>query len=141
VYGLVEAWARSGQSSLEITFLNEQLPLTGGIRARVRAQLGEEAFDRESTAGRRLTLGDVLAIPQPHAGTETTGIALTARESEVLDLLDQDLSNPQIAEQLFISRRTVEAHLRSIFDKLGVKSRDAAVRVARERGFLRSQSL
>jgi ATP/maltotriose-dependent transcriptional regulator MalT len=106
----------------------------------VRAQLGEEAFDRESTAGRRLTLGDVLAIPQLDAGTETTGIALTARENEVLGLLDQDLSNPQIAEQLVISRRTVEAHLRSIFDKLGVKSRDAAVRVARERGFLRSQS-
>ena len=44
----------------------------------------------------------------------------------------QDLSNPQIAEKLVVSRRTVDAHLRSIYDKLGVKSRDAAIRVARE---------
>ena len=51
-------------------------------------------------------------------------------------LLAQDLSNPQIAERLVVSRRTVDAHLRSIYDKLGVKSRDAAIRVAREQGLL-----
>lgn len=142
VYGLVEAWAGSGQSSAELTLLDERLPLIEGTRARVRAQLGEEVFDRELAAGRRLTLADVLAIPHPHTATKAPGAAtapdasLTARESEVLDLLDQDLSNPQIAERLFISRRTVEAHLRSIYDKLGVKSRDAAVRVGREQGLV-----
>ena len=59
--------------------------------------------------------------------------SLTAREIEVLHLLAQDLSNPQIAERLVVSRRTVDAHLRSIYDKLGVKSRDAAIRVAGEK--------
>jgi DNA-binding CsgD family transcriptional regulator len=54
----------------------------------------------------------------------------------VLRLLAQDLSNPQIAERLIVSRRTVDAHLRSIYDKLGVKSRDAAIRVAREQGLI-----
>lgn len=142
VFGLAEAWAGSGQSSVELRYLDEQLPLIQGTRARARAQLGEEAFARELAAGRRLTLADVLAIPHPLAETKAPGAAnapgaaLTARENEVLDLLDQDLSNPQIAERLFISRRTVEAHLRSIYDKLGVKSRDAAIRAAREQGLV-----
>jgi len=57
---------------------------------------------------------------------------LTARELDVLRLLAQDLSNAQIAERLVVSRRTVEAHLQSIYAKLGVKSRDAAVRAAME---------
>ena len=54
----------------------------------------------------------------------------------MLRLLGQDLSNPQIAERLVVSRRTVDAHLRSIYDKLGVRSRDAAIRLANERGLL-----
>jgi DNA-binding CsgD family transcriptional regulator len=140
VYGLVEAWAGSGESSAELRFLDEQLPLIQGTRAKVRAQLGEETFNSELATGHQLTLADVLAIPHPPPETKAPGASLiaslTARENEVLGLLDQDLSNPQIAERLFISRRTVEAHLRSIYDKLGVKSRDAAVRVAREQGLL-----
>jgi ATP/maltotriose-dependent transcriptional regulator MalT len=61
---------------------------------------------------------------------------LTGREVEVLRLLAQDLSNPQIAARLVVSRRTVEAHLRSIYAKLGVKSRDAAIRSASEHGLV-----
>jgi ATP/maltotriose-dependent transcriptional regulator MalT len=62
---------------------------------------------------------------------------LTPRELDVLHLLAQDLGNPQIAERLVVSRRTVDAHLRSIYAKLGVRSRDAAVRVAKEHDLLR----
>ncbi|MGB3717189.1 MAG: LuxR C-terminal-related transcriptional regulator [Candidatus Promineifilaceae bacterium] len=135
VFGLADAWASTGQASAEEAVL-EQYFLTGGIRAEVRAQLGDEAFAREIAAGRRLTLDDLLAIPHPLAHALASGVSLTARENEVLRLLDQDLSNLQIAERLVISRRTVDAHLRSIYHKLGVKSRDAATRVAREQGLL-----
>ena len=45
---------------------------------------------------------------------------LTKREVEVLQLLAEGASNPEIAALLVLSRRTVDAHLRSIFDKLGV---------------------
>ena len=110
----------------------------GDIRAELRAELGEQAFANEIAAGHQLKLDDLKAIPHPSVATEQApalvpGQALTGREIEVLRLLAQDLSNPQIAERLVISRRTVDAHLRSIYDKLGVKSRDAAIRVAGEK--------
>jgi non-specific serine/threonine protein kinase len=48
---------------------------------------------------------------------------LTAREREIASLVAAGLSNRQIAEKLFISRRTVDAHLEHIFAKLGITSR------------------
>jgi DNA-binding NarL/FixJ family response regulator len=57
---------------------------------------------------------------------------LTKREIEVLHLLAEGLSNPEIATRLVLSRRTVDAHLRSIFDKLGVSTRTAAALKAHE---------
>ena len=55
---------------------------------------------------------------------------LTTREVEVLHLLAQGLTNAQIAAQLVISPRTVNAHLRSIYTKLAVTSRTATTRYA-----------
>jgi DNA-binding CsgD family transcriptional regulator len=57
---------------------------------------------------------------------------LTDREIEVLRLVTQGLTTLQIAEQLMISPRTADAHLRSIYSKLGVTSRGAATRSAIE---------
>jgi predicted ATPase/DNA-binding CsgD family transcriptional regulator len=109
--------------------------LLGDIHAELRAELGEQVFTNEIAAGRQLSLDDLRVIPHPqeHAPPSAPGTALTARELEVLRLLAQELSNPEIAERLVISRRTVDAHLRSIYGKLGVKSRDAAIRVAGEK--------
>lgn len=53
---------------------------------------------------------------------DTTPIPLTDRELEVLDLIARDYSNSEIAEQLYISRRTVDAHKQNILRKTGVKS-------------------
>ena len=52
---------------------------------------------------------------------------LTDREIEVLKLAAKGISNKEIANELFLSVRTVKAHLSSIFDKLGVASRTEAV--------------
>ncbi len=57
---------------------------------------------------------------------------LTRREREVLQLLAEGLTNPQIAERLVVSLPTVSTHVASIFNKLGVTSRAAATRYAVE---------
>lgn len=61
---------------------------------------------------------------------------LTARQAEVLSLLEEGLSNMEIADRLFVSPRTVENHVAAILMKLDVATRDAAVESARDRGIL-----
>ena len=57
---------------------------------------------------------------------------LTVREVEILRLVAAGMTNRQTAERLGLSIRTVDAHLRSIYAKLGIKSRSAATRYAVE---------
>lgn len=61
---------------------------------------------------------------------------LTNRELEILNLVAQGLSNREIAEQLFVSRCTVESHIKHIYRKLSVTKRTQAVSTARTLGLL-----
>lgn len=61
---------------------------------------------------------------------------LSEREAEILHLVADGLSNREIAEALFISRFTVESHVKRIYRKLAVSSRINAVSVARARGMI-----
>ena len=61
--------------------------------------------------------------------------ALTDREVQVLQLLAQGRTNKDIAQTLFLSVRTVEAHLRNIYGKLNVRSRTEAVLWAVKQGY------
>ncbi len=72
------------------------------------------------------------ALPErPRVATEPSrDCRLTAREREVLGLVALGLTNRQIAARLFLSRRTVEQHLSSIYNRLGVSTRAAATRFA-----------
>jgi DNA-binding NarL/FixJ family response regulator len=58
------------------------------------------------------------------------------REVEVLKLVAEGLTNPQVAKELFLSPRTVQRHLNSVYKKLGVSSRAAATRFASEHQLL-----
>jgi len=61
---------------------------------------------------------------------------LSVRQHEVLQLLASGARNQEIADQLFLSLRTVKFHVENLYRKLGVRTRTEAVRVARERSIL-----
>jgi two-component system nitrate/nitrite response regulator NarL len=61
---------------------------------------------------------------------------LTERESQVLALIAQGFSGPEIGERLFISSSTVKTHVKSVLEKLGAPDRAAAVAEAMRRGLL-----
>ena len=90
----------------------------------------EEAID--------YALTEQLATP---ASSEDHAVSLLSeRETEVLALVAEGLTNPQIAQKLYLSPRTVGQHLRSIYRKLSVSSRAAAAREAVERGMVSARS-
>lgn len=63
-------------------------------------------------------------------------VTLTAREREVLELIDQGAANREIATRLFITEATVKTHVVHLLEKLGVSSRTAAAAEARRRGLI-----
>lgn len=120
------------------------------ILHQARERLGAAAFGSAWAAGQTLTPEQILAAPlltepAPHAAacsssaTPHPAVAvpprrsdLTTRELEVLRLVATGLTDAQVAERLSVSTRTVNAHLRSIYSKLGVSSRSAVTRLALE---------
>lgn len=68
------------------------------------------------------------------SGAVTAAVVLTRREREIADLVTSGLSNREIAERLFISKRTVDAHVEHIFSKLEISSRVQLTVLLRGRG-------
>lgn len=66
----------------------------------------------------------------------TQGESLSEREGQILCLVADGLTNREIAERLFLSRYTVESHIKRIYRKLAVSSRTMAVRAGRARGVI-----
>jgi DNA-binding NarL/FixJ family response regulator len=104
--------------------------------ARLGAALGAAPLLEEARAlARRARLR--IEADAPEAETAKAGIdafSLTQREREVLELLADGRSNPQIAAELFISRKTASVHVSNILGKLGVASRGEAAAMAHRLG-------
>jgi DNA-binding NarL/FixJ family response regulator len=96
---------------------------------------GEAHFGPE--IARRLM--DFFSAPKPAAPSEAFP-ELTARESEVLDLIAQGRSNAEIARRLYLSQKTVRNHVSHIFLKLQVADRAQAIVRAREAGLGRDET-
>ena len=78
-------------------------------------------------------------VPVPRGKARSTrkhAAGLTARQAEVLGLLAEGLSNPEIADRLFVSPRTVESHVSAVLSKLDATTRQEAVAEAQKQGLL-----
>ncbi len=147
LYGAASPWLNP-----DVEVDPTQRPRYESFVEQVRAQLGEEAFAARWEQGKAMTPEKALAAPEhdtvpapptmqqqlggakpPATQTQTYPDDLTAREVEILRLVAQGWTDGQIAEQLVISPRTVNAHLTSIYRKIGVSSRSAATRYAMEK--------
>ena len=117
----------------------------------VCVQLGEQGFSTAWDEGRLMTPEQVVVVqekemtsismptsplPTPAMKSSTFPTRLTAREVEVLRLLSQGWTDTHIAEHLVISVRTVNRHTSSLYSKLGVSSRVAAIHSAIEHHLL-----
>ena len=107
-----------------------------------RALIEEAAWEEAWAEGREMSREQAIeyalgqeATPEP-AAPEAYPAGLSAREGEVLRLVATGLTNAEVAEKLFLSTRTVDWHLSSIYRKLGLHSRAEATRFAIEHGLL-----
>ena len=111
-------------------------------RPRLPAERAAEELAHDVRAG-RLDSECVAAVleaagqarPRPH---DLRPSGLSAREIDVLRLVAVGLSNPEIATELVISRRTAEHHVQHIYGKVGVRSRAALALFAMEHGLISS---
>lgn len=87
---------------------------------------------------------DIVMNKYMHQGKKTKSTSknqslvdqLTKRELEILELIAQELTNIEIAEKLFISRRTVDTHRRNLLQKIGVKNSIGLIRFAYSNGLI-----
>jgi predicted ATPase/DNA-binding CsgD family transcriptional regulator len=150
---LLDAVRLWGAAGALCPILPEERALVARASAAARVALGEEPFAAAWAEGQAMTLEQALAaagyVARPsHSSTAVTtrneqahrypaaSQDLTTREKEVLRLVAQGLTDAQVADALVISRRTVNAHLRSIYTKLNISSRNAATYFALEHNLI-----
>lgn len=104
------AWARSGVTAC----IGRHDTLDEVLRAAARAVRGEYYCSAQ------LAAGVLECLARNH---ETTSGLLTARETEILVLMERGLSNKEIASELYLQAPTVKNHVHNIFSKLGVRTR------------------
>ena len=146
LFGATEALREATGFSLEPALRTLEEPYLVGARS----QLEEGAWTEAWEEGRAMSVETAIEYALSEEESSTTSPAqeqpppsarehpaeLTPREVEVLGLVAEGLTNPQVAQKLFLSPRTVQRHLNSVYRKLGVSSRTAATRLALEHGLL-----
>ena len=132
---------RSGIRVVVLTTYETDAGILSAIEAGASGYLLKAAPQEEILAGiRSVARGEVALAPSIAAmlvnRVKRPQISLSTRETEVLGLVSQGLSNPAIAKRLFLSEATVKTHLLHAFEKLEVSDRTRAVTKAMELGLL-----
>jgi DNA-binding CsgD family transcriptional regulator/tetratricopeptide (TPR) repeat protein len=129
-----EHWQRKGMPYEQAVVLS-----SGDRDARLRSLEILDSLGAEAVAAKvRKDLRDEgVTVPRGKGRATREHVAgLTARQAEVLELLGEGLSNPEIADRLFLSPRTVENHVSAILAKLNTATREEAVTTARSQDLL-----
>ncbi len=151
--GLAALAATRGQRRLAVRLLGTADRVAGAITAtrspalqpaydrlleQVKSGLSDEEFGVLWAQGRVASIEEALdeALTPALEPAERTPERLTARETTVLHLVSEGLTNPEVARTLGLSLRTVDAHVRTVYRKLNVSSRTAATRYAVEHGLV-----
>lgn len=127
---------------LVLTNYDSDGDILGAVEAGASGYLLKDAPPDELVAAIRAAARGETALAPAIAGRllarmRAPQVSLSARETEVLDLVAAGCANGTIARRLHISDATVKSHLVHIYSKLGVSSRTAAVAAGRAAGILR----
>ena len=152
LFGATEALRETLREAVAYQHSPEEAAWREPYLAATRSRLDEAAWQAAWAEGRAMSMERAIeyalsaeetstttlsSTPEPPSATAREHPAgLTPREVEVLVLVATGLTNAQVAQRLFLSPRTVQRHLNSIYHKLGVSSRTAATRFALEHGLL-----
>ena len=128
IFSLLQAGARG--------YLLKTAPVSELVKAIRLVKSGESPLDPSIARKVVVRMADDQGSRTPFGEGGSPIQSLTFREQEVLQLLSRGLNNQAIAEALYVSDRTVQAHLTNIFAKMGVSSRLEAVLTAIRRGWL-----
>lgn len=135
-------------SIMVVSALSTRDEILASLRAGANGYVLKERDDLEVTLALRSVLRGgapidpfvarqiIEELPPLTSGEQPDDAGLSPRESEILRLVAEGLSNRGIAEQLFLSRYTVETYIKHIYRKLSVSSRTKAAHEARRRGLL-----
>jgi DNA-binding NarL/FixJ family response regulator len=103
------------------------VPAFEELERELATQLGSEAYAAARAEGGAMTIQEAIGWARRARGTRKRPAggweSLTPTEQQVVELVARGLTNPQVAEQMFVSRSTVKTHLEHIFQKLDVTSR------------------
>jgi LuxR family maltose regulon positive regulatory protein len=119
------------------TFLDEGLPMAELLYAAAARGIAPD-YARRLLAAFRVDETEKADPARTRASKSGLVEPLSQRELEVLHLIAEGLTNPEIAARLFVSLNTVKAHCRNIYGKLGVHNRTQAVSTASALGILPS---
>ena len=122
-----------------LTTFDTDNEISSAVKAGAKGYLLKDAQREELLECIRQVHAGGTCIPPSVVAKLAAGMSnepLTGRELEVLALLARGKSNKEIGKNLYISETTVKSHLRSIFTKLNVLSRTAAITVASRRGLI-----